>query len=103
MARDTDRRPETPIEVYAFLATGVVLGATLLLLPLIIVSWWWTPLVDALREGERAGVWKPALALLSVMAGLAVMFGLIQPARKYERADQTLRRVVYGYNSVLTG
>ena len=46
--------------------------------------------MDALREGERAGVWKPALVLLSVMAGLAVMFAAIQPARKYERTDQTL-------------
>jgi hypothetical protein len=103
MARDTDRRPETPIEVYIFLAIGAVLGTALLIHPLIFVSWWWTPLLDALREGERAGVWKPALVLLSVLAGLAVMFGLIQPARKYERTDQTLRRIVYGYNSVLTG
>ena len=103
MARDADRSPETPIEPYIFLAAGAVLGLALLLHPLIFVTWWWAPLMDALREGERAGVWKPALVLLSIMAGLAVMFGFLQPARKYERTDPLLRRVVYGYNSALTG
>lgn len=103
MASEADHKPETPIDVYIYLAAGALAGAALLLHPLILMSWWWTPLMDALREGERAGVWKPALVLLSVLAGLAVMFAAIQPARKYERTDQTLRRVVYGYNSILTG
>src|SRR4030095_11786924 len=75
MATDADRKPETPIDVYIYIVAGELAGAVVLLHPVILVSWWWTPLMDALREGERAGVWKPALVLLSVMAGVAGVVG----------------------------
>src|SRR5262249_4574769 len=61
----------------------------------------WTPLIGWLQEGKQEQVWKPALAIGSTFIGLLVMFMGLQSARKFERTDATLRRLIYGYNAVL--
>ena len=102
MATEPERQDLDPTDAYVYLGVGGLVGAVLLLHPLFYVGWWWQPLYNALREGQRVALWKPGVVLASVLAGLAVMFVSCQAARKYERADANLRRILYGYNSVLT-
>src|SRR5262249_36202074 len=43
------------------------------------------------------------VCLLALFGGLALMFVSLLPARAVERSDPALRRLLYGYNAVLTG
>src|SRR5437868_2536046 len=43
------------------------------------------------------------VALAVLLAGLAIMFVSLQVVRSEERTSAVLRRLVYGYNAVLTG
>jgi hypothetical protein len=103
MSNESERPASETFEAYLYLTIGAIVGAVLLILPLIFVSWWWAPLTSAIREGQRTGLWKPGVVLFAVLTALAAMFICLQAARKYERADATLRRFVYGYNAVLAG
>src|SRR5205823_7158749 len=64
---------------------------------------WWTLLTDWLSRGDRTGAVNILVALAALLGGLAVMFVSVQPARAEERTSAGLRRLVYGYNAVLTG
>jgi hypothetical protein len=43
------------------------------------------------------------LCALAVIGGLALMFASLQLARRVERVNGSMRRLLYGYNAVLTG
>jgi hypothetical protein len=62
---------------------------------------WWGTVTGGLEEWHK-NWWRLMLCELLVFGGLAVMFGLLQAARSEERTNPSLRRVVYGYNVVLT-
>ncbi len=64
---------------------------------------WWNYLTNWLRDEDREGVWRILVALLTILAGLAVMFAALQTARAEERTNPALRRLVFGYNAVLSG
>ena len=102
MSTEAQHETTEAIDAYAYLIVGSILGLVLMLAPLCYPSWWWGPLVGTLRDGYPEGAWKPGLVAACVFAGLAVMFGFFQAARKYERTDVLLRRVLYGYNAFLT-
>jgi hypothetical protein len=56
-----------------------------------------------LYEGNRKEGRYSIIALLILFAGLVSMFVAILPARTEVRSSSILRRLVFGYNSVLTG
>src|SRR5205807_1787301 len=64
---------------------------------------WWDQWAAWLGRGEREGAGKILGALAVLIAGLAVMFAGLQVGRAEERTHAGLRRLVYGYNAVLTG
>src|SRR5205823_11808814 len=53
--------------------------------------------------GNRDKAWHVLVALAVLIAGLAIMFVSLQVVRSAERSSAVLRRMVYGYNAVLTG
>lgn len=78
------------------LATTVVLGIGL--------TWKWWETVSggwpAWTGAEGTRLWW---VMLAVVSGLLVMFLSLQLARPDERTNPVLRRLLYGYNAILTG
>jgi hypothetical protein len=85
------------------LALGGLIGLCVAILGLILNVQWWDFLTRWLRLGEREGAWKVLIALVTLVAGLALMFVSLASARTEERTSPVLRRLIYGYNAVLTG
>ncbi len=56
--------------------------------------------LEGWRTAPRKALLLPALAFLG---GLGLMFASLQLGRGMERSNQTMRRLIYGYNAVLTG
>jgi hypothetical protein len=54
-------------------------------------------------ESWRANPRALVLPSLALFGGLGLMFVSLQLGRGMERTNQTMRRVIYGYNAVLTG
>jgi hypothetical protein len=101
-------RPEgvgSPVDEARMLVLGLGgLGGLLIAFTGILLSYeWWEFLTKWLRQGEREGVWRVLVALAVLLAGLAVMFISLQAARTEVRQSPGLRRLVYGYNTVLAG
>jgi hypothetical protein len=88
---------------YLVLAVGGLTGLLTALLGAALAYQWWDYLVDWLRLGKREEAWRVLLALAVLLAGLAVMFLSLQTVRTEERSSAGLRRLLYGYNAVLTG
>ena len=57
----------------------------------------------ALEAWQGATWWHLWVCLLALFGGLALMFVSLLPARAVERTDPALRRLLYGYNAVLSG
>jgi hypothetical protein len=63
---------------------------------------WWSVFIGTI-ETWRKEWWKIGITMLALFGGLALMFGSLQLARTDERSSPGLRRLLYGYNAVLTG
>jgi hypothetical protein len=85
------------------LTLGGVTGLCVAILGIMLNVQWWDYLTRWLRFGERDGAWKVLLALVTLVAGLAIMFLTLASARSEERSSPVLRRLIYGYNAVLSG
>jgi hypothetical protein len=85
------------------LTLGGVTGLSVSILGIMLNVQWWDFLTRWLRFGERDGAWKVLLALVTLVAGLAIMFLTLASARSEERSSPVLRRLIYGYNAVLSG
>jgi hypothetical protein len=90
------------VRVYLLILGGVT-GLLIALMGLALHYYWWSDLTDWLRLGNRDKAWHVLVALMVLLAGLAVMFVSLQVVRSEERTSAVLRRLVYGYNAVLTG
>jgi gliding motility-associatede transport system auxiliary component len=86
---------------YLILLTGGLIGGALVLASIVTSYWWWGPLLNFLKDSDREKLWQPLVALVGLLVGLAIMFGAFQSARRFERIDVTLRRVLYGYSTCL--
>jgi hypothetical protein len=80
-------------------AGGLLIAATGVCLAYL----WWNVVPAWLRDDEREGLWKIFVAAITLLGGLAVMFVGLQAARAEERTNPALRRLVFGYNAVLSG
>jgi hypothetical protein len=99
--RDAGRYPEpgaTRIFVLCFAAFN---GLVLAIVGLALAAHWWDKYLEWLRGEPGPDIWKVYASLLAVFGGLAVMFIGLQAARGQEHADPLLRRLLYGYNTVL--
>jgi len=77
--------------------------ATVLLIGLALPYFeWWSVFIGTI-ETWRKEWWKIGLTMLALFGGLALMFASLQLARTDERSSPGLRRLLYGYNAVLTG
>lgn len=85
------------------LAIGGLTGLCVAILGIMLNVQWWDFLTRWLRFGERDGAWKVLLALVTLVTGLAIMFLSLTSARSEERSSPVLRRLMYGYNAVLSG
>jgi hypothetical protein len=63
---------------------------------------WWSVFIGSV-ETWRKEWWKIGVTMLALFGGLALMFASLQLARTDERSSAGLRRLLYGYNAVLTG
>jgi hypothetical protein len=77
--------------------------ATVLLLGLALPYFeWWNVFIGGV-ESWRKEWWRIGITMLALFGGLALMFASLQLARADERSSPGLRRLLYGYNAVLTG
>ncbi len=102
MATETHRDHEIDVNPYIALITGATFGIALLIGSAVLFYLGWTPLIDWIREGKREKLWQPMAAILLALLGEGVMFVAFQSARKVERTDSLLRRILYGYNAAFT-
>jgi ABC-type uncharacterized transport system len=63
---------------------------------------WWNIFIGGV-ESWRKEWWRIGVTMLALFGGLALMFASLQLARADERSSAGLRRLLYGYNAVLTG
>jgi hypothetical protein len=85
------------------LALGGVLGLNLLLVSLAVLFEWWQYVAGGLEVWQGSDGWRVWVFLFLLFVGLAVMFLSLQLGRTQERTNIVVRRLLYGYNSVLTG
>lgn len=85
------------------LAIGGSAGFALWLLSLVLAYWWRATLFGGLDAWQGTNWWQLWVCLLAMFGGLAIMFVSLLPLRALERSNATLRRLLYGYNAVLTG
>jgi hypothetical protein len=64
---------------------------------------WWPDLTGWLSDSKTKQLWKGAVVLLVLFFDLALMFVILQGCRTEERSNAFIRRLLYGYNTVLTG
>jgi hypothetical protein len=86
------------------LSVGGVAGLIIALMTIIRAVLWWNEVfaggINAWR-GENA--WKLWLCFYVELLGLAILFGSLLLARADVRISAVLRRLLYGYNAILTG
>jgi hypothetical protein len=85
------------------LVIGGSSGFLLWLLSLILAYVWRGTIFGGLDAWQGSNWWQLWVCLLALFAGLAIMFLSLMPLRTVERSNATLRRLLYGYNAVLTG
>ncbi len=83
--------------VFGFVVAAVVVWRTWL--------WWREGAIFApdVPMAESPGLWRLWLCAYLEIAGLAVLFGSLLLGRADIRQNVTLRRLLFGYNAVLTG
>ncbi len=96
------REREIDIARMLALIVGGLSGLLLVLTSAALVYHWWDAF-NGLKTLQGAESWRVWVALIVLLAGLAAMFVSLQIVRTEERSSATLRRMVYGYNAVLTG
>jgi hypothetical protein len=86
------------------LAIGGLSGLmTVLLVGLALPYFEWGSLFTGGVETWRKEWWRIAITMVALFGGLAMMFASLQLARTDERSNPVLRRLLYGFNAVLTG
>ena len=91
---------QTPPNKMLVVLVGGLIGLGLVCLGVILAVKWW----DTLTSGRAAWKeFKPWAPVLSILGGLGIMFVSLLSLRSEEGVNPGARRLIYGYNVVLTG
>jgi ABC-type uncharacterized transport system len=103
--QDTQKTPtQVPTERQLLMLTfGGCAGLILWCLSLVLAYAWRGTLFGGLDAWQGKDWWQLWVCLLTMFGGLAIMFVSLLPLRALERSNAALRRLLYGYNAVLTG
>jgi hypothetical protein len=86
------------------LVVGGLTGLFITLAAVLRIYAWWSPVFGAgVRTWQGEDSWKLWVCIYAVIAGLAIMFASLLLARADVRTNPVLRRLLYGYNAVLSG
>lgn len=86
------------------LLVGGLTGLVITLATVLRILVWWTPVFAAgVRVWQGSAAWQVWVCVYAGLAGLAIMFGSLLLARADVRTNVVLRRLLYGYNTILTG
>src|SRR5262249_19142860 len=98
-----DQRTLTNTRI-ALLSTGGLFGLVIFLATVGRAGRWWSDIFSGGFAGWKGeGGWKLWLCIGVALLGLVIMFVSLLLARTEERANVYLRRLLYGYNAVLSG
>lgn len=85
------------------LMLGGFSGLATWLLSLSLAYLWRATILGGVEAWQGPNWWHLWVCALAMVVGLGVMFASLMLARSAERFNPLLRRLVYGYNAVLTG
>jgi hypothetical protein len=83
------------------LGIGTVVGLALLITGAVLTYQWWSAVTGGMEEWRKEW-WRIALCFLAGFGGLAIMFASLSFARGQEHTSPWMRRLLYGYNAVLS-
>jgi len=102
----TIQSPLPPTETerrVTLLATGGVAGFAIWTSSLILAYLWRSTIFGGLEAWQGSNWWQLWVWAMAMYGGLAIMFISLMPARAVAHSNVALRRLLYGYNAVLTG
>jgi hypothetical protein len=103
MATNPDSpRPSNQEAPALILLAGTLVGLILVGVGFYLTMRWASTFTTGMEEW-RKNWWQIALCFITVFGGLGAMFAALHLARGEERTNPSLRRLIYGYNAVLTG
>jgi hypothetical protein len=102
---EPSRMPRKEFVRMVLLATGGLVGfiAVVIGVTLGFHEAWWKVLTGGTKAWQGAERWRLWECIGILFGGFALMFASVQLGRAEERTQAALRRLVYGYNAVLTG
>jgi hypothetical protein len=101
--RQTGTMSEVDATRLLVLAMGGLLGLNLLIVSLAVLFQWWQFIAGGLEAWQGSDGWRVWVFLFLLLGGLAIIFFSLQLGRTEERANPVIRRLLYGYNAILTG
>jgi hypothetical protein len=85
------------------LVVGGAIGLGLALATVCRIVIWWEFLTEGLEAWQGKEGWRLWVEVGMGVSACAIMFASMQMARTHEQSNPMLRRVFFGYNTVLTG
>src|SRR5262249_45007827 len=85
------------------LVVGGLVGFIIALYGIRLAIKWWATVTGGVEAWQGPEGWRVWVCVLVELAGLAIMFASLLLARTEERSKPLLRRLLYGFNAVLTG
>ena len=103
LARPTDLSPADSRRLLILMVGGLSGIATVVFLGLGLTAKWWDQVTGGWESWQGKDSWHIWACLLSVVAGLALMFISLPLAQGDKQSSSAYRRLVYSYNTILTG
>lgn len=85
------------------LGVGGLLGFAGVLVAAALAYQWWDTVTGGVKEWRGPHAWRLWVCIVVLLASLGTVFASLQLGRTEERSNYVLRRLLYGYNAVLTG
>jgi hypothetical protein len=102
LRREPGRAGQLDASRVLVLAVAGLSGLVVTLMGLVLAWQWWDTYLAWLKSEPGKEGWRMWLSLVAFFGGLAIMFAGLQLTRTEERSNPLFRRMLYGYNTVLT-